>query len=521
VIAGFYDFLWCTIPEKSQHYKIEKSEIIGLTMIRILLSHQWKSFWRSRSAGKSLAMQILIGFFTIYLLVSAIGLGVFLQDLLKKIYPGQDIIKVFCGFILYYFLFDILIRFLLQDLPTLTIQPYLVQNIRRSQLIRFLNVRSLFTILNLLPLLLFTPFTIMSIGPVYGFPVAFAFVTSILAMTVFNHFLILYIKRKSIINSWWLVMFFVVMAVFIAADYFKFFSLSHISTIFFSFMLAHSWVCVLLVGMAILSFINNYSFLLKNLYLEDIVGKGRKKEGAEYAFLNRFGAIGELIGLDIKLILRNKRPRSIGILTVIFLFYGFIFYKPEFIAGEKWGFLLFGAVFITGLFIINYGQFLFAWQSAHFDGLMASNLAVKTYIKSKFVLFTAVCTVTLLLTSLYGLLTWKILVLQLAAYLYNVGIHTVITVYFATRSYKALDISRGSAFNYQGMGAEKWIYSIVVFLLPMAIYLPFSFINAWAGVIALGVLGLISFLLQDWWVDILTKEFFKRKYNILTGFREK
>ena len=230
---------------------------------------------------------------------------------------------------------------------------------------------------------------------------------------------------------------------------------------------------------------------------------------------------GELIGLDIKLILRNKRPRSIGMLTVIFLFYGFLFYKPEFIAGEKWGFLLFGAVFITGLFIINYGQFLFAWQSAHFDGLMAGNLAIKTYIKSKFVLFTAVCTVTLLLTSLYGLLSWKILVLQLAAYLYNVGIHTVITVYFATRSYKAIDISRGSAFNYQGMGAEKWIYSIVVFLLPMAIYWPFSFINAWAGVIALGVLGLISFLLQDWWIDILTKEFFKRKYNILTGFREK
>ena len=491
-------------------------------MISILFGHQWKSFWRSRNAGKSMAVQIFIGFITLYLLVSAIGVGFYLQKLLNRMYPGQDIIRVFCGFILYYFLFDALIRFLLQELPTLTIQPYLVQNIKRGQLIRFLNLRSLFTLFNLLPLLLFTPFTIMSIAPVYGFPVAIAFIVSILALTVFNHFLILYIKRKSIINSWWLVLFFVVMAGFIAADYFKLFSLSHVSSWFFSGMLAYSWICIILVGMAILSFINNYSFLLKNLYLEDIAGRGRKKEGSEYVFLNRFGAIGELIGLDIKLILRNKRPRSVGVLTILFLFYGFIFYKEKYINEGWWGALLVGGIFLTGLFITNYGQFLFAWQSAHFDGLMAGNLSVKTYIKSKFMLFTAVCTVVLLLTSLYGLMSWKLLIVQLAGYLYNVGIHTVITVYFATRSYKSMDISKGATFNYQGMGAEKWLYTAVVFLIPMVIYWPFAFfINAWAGVIALSILGLISFLLQDWWVDILTKEFFKRKYKILNGFREK
>jgi hypothetical protein len=174
------------------------------------------------------------------------------------------------------------------------------------------------------------------------------------------------------------------------------------------------------------------------------------------------------------------------------------------------------------MFIINYGQFLFAWQSAHFDGMMASNLGVKTYIKSKFVLFTAVCTVVLLVTSLYGLLSWKLLLVQVAAYLYNVGIHTVISVYFATYSYKAIDIGRGATFNYQGMGAEKWLYSLVIFLVPMVLYAPFAlFINAWAGIAALALLGLISFLLQDWWIDLLTKEFFKRKYKILSGFREK
>lgn len=491
-------------------------------MIYTLLSHQWKSFWRSRNAGKSIAVQIFIGFFTLYLLACAIFIGVLLKEMLVKFFPGQDTIAIFCGFILYYFLIDMLTRFMLQDLPTLSIQPYLVQNIKRSQLIRFLNVRSLFTVINVFPLLLFVPFTVLVIAHQYGALAAVAFIITIVALTIFNHFTILYVKRKSIINSWWYVIFFAVIGALGAADYFHIFSLRHISSAVFTRMLTTPLICGVPILMAVLAFINNYRFLLKNLYLEDIVGKNKRREGSDYAFLNRFGNIGELVGVDLKLIMRNKRPRSVAMISVAFLFYGFLFYKSEYINKGWWGFLLMGGLFLTGIFISSYGQFLFAWQSAHFDGLMAGNLSIKNYIKSKFALFTAISTMVLLITSLYGLLTWKLLVIQLAAYLYNVGIHTVIAIYFATRSYKAIDIGRAATFNYQGMGAEKWLYSLVVFLIPMAIYWPFTwFINAWAGIAAIGVLGLVSFLLQDWWIDVLTKEFFKRKYKILNGFREK
>jgi len=491
-------------------------------VIRILLNHQWKSFWRSRNAGKSLALQIVIGFFTVYLLFSAIAMGFMLQKLLTNFFPGQDIIKIFCGFILYYFLSDVLIRFMIQDLPTLTIQPYLVQNIRRSQLIRFLNVRSMITAINFVPLFLFIPFTIMVIAPKYGGLTAFAFIISIVSFTLFNHFIILYVKRKSIINSWWYVIFFGVIGAFAAADYFHFFSLRDASAVVFTKMLAMPFLCVLPVGMAILAFINNYRFLLANLYLEDIVSKSRKKEGAEYTFLHRFGNTGELIGLDIKLILRNKRPRSVAMISLLLLFYGFIFYKQQYIQEGKWYFLIFGAIFITGLFIISYGQFLFAWQSAHFDGMMAGNLSVRTYIKSKLQLFTGVSSVIFLLSSLYGFLNWKIVVIQLAAYLYNIGIQSIIAVYFATFSYKAIDIGRSATFNYQGMSAERWVYALAIYVVPVVLYLPFGWlINAWAGITAIGVLGLTSYLLQDWWTDILTKCFLKRKYKILDGFREK
>ena len=487
-----------------------------------LLSHQWKSFWRSRSAGKSLAVQIFLGFIFLYLLTVAISVGFYLKKILSKTFPDQDFVRVFCGFLLYYFAVDILIRFLVQDLPTLSIQPYLVQNIRRRQLIRFLNIRSLFTFFNLMPLLLFAPFSIMEIGPLYGYGVTAGFVGSLFLLTVFNHFLVLYIKRKTFLNSWWMLGFFIVVAILGLCDYFSIFSFRHVSELLFTPLLRAPWLVVVALVIAVAAYWNNYLFLYHNLYLEDIGKKDTRKEGAEYAFLNRFGTIGELIALDLKLMLRNKRPRTVLLLSGVFVLYGFVFYKPEYLNRNMLGSLMVGGLFVTGLFISNYGQFLFAWQSSHFDGLMAARLSVRTYIKSKFVLFTSVCTILLFLSSFYGLISWKILVIQLAAYFYNIGLHTVIVIYFATRSYKPIDITRKAAFNYQGLGAAQWIYTLFVFMIPLAIYLPFSFLaGPWWAVLALGGTGLISLLLQDWWIDWLTRQFNKKKYQILEGFREK
>jgi hypothetical protein len=153
---------------------------------------------------------------------------------------------------------------------------------------------------------------------------------------------------------------------------------------------------------------------------------------------------------------------------------------------------------------------------------MVSNLQVRTYIKSKFALLTAVSTFVFLLTSLYGLLSWKLVLIQLAAYLYNIGINTLMVAYFGTRNYKAIDIGRGATFNYQGTGATQWLYSLFVLIVPLAIYLPSGLlINKWAGVFALGAAGLVGLLLQDRFIDFITKEFQKRKYLILQGFREK
>jgi hypothetical protein len=486
------------------------------------LSHQWKSFWRSRNAGSNLALQIAVGLIVAYVLATILAVGLGLPHMLHKFFPGQDIIRIFCGYILYYFSLDVVMRFTLQELPVLSTQPYLGQNIPKRELVAFLNIRSLFHFLNLVPLFLFLPFAFMEISAAYGVEGVAAFITSIIFLTIFNNFLILYIKRRTVVNSWWLAGFFAVIVAFIVLDYFHVISLGKWSSYSFIRLLSKPLLVLVPIALGLAAWFNNYRFLLGNLYLDEGVRTEKEKTSREYTWLQRLGLSGELVALDIKLMLRNKRPKYVLRLCVLFMAYGFIFYTKENLRNPNMYVLLFPALFVTGIFIINYGQFLFAWHSNYFDGLMSSNISLPAWIRSKFMLYTAVSTILFILTSFYGLISWKLLVVQLAAWLYNIGVNSVISVYLATYSYKGIDLSKSATFNYQGTGMVQWVYSLLLLLIPYLIFYPLArWVNPWVGFAVVGGLGLISLLLQNWWIDILSREFQRRKYLILAGFREK
>ncbi|HEY4208887.1 MAG TPA: DUF5687 family protein [Puia sp.] len=491
-------------------------------MILTLLSHQWKSFWRGRNAGRNLATQIFIGFLIAYILASMLVFGLALGHILHKVAPGRDSVQIFCGLILYYFFIDLLLRFAVQELPVLSVQPYLGQNIRRTQMVGFLNIRALFHFLNLLPLLLFLPFACTEMAAHNGVPAAAAFIGAIVFTIIFSNYLILYIKRRIIVNAWWLVGFALVMIVFTVLDILGIISLHEWSSKLLGALLNKPILVLIPMVLGMASFFNNYRYLLTNLYLDE-GGKAEKaKTSREYSWLQQLGLTGELIAMEIKLMLRNKRPKALVRLSIVFMLYGFIFYQKSYMADPHMYVLLIPALFVTGVFIMNYGQFLFAWHSSYFDGLMAANISIPDFIRSKFMLYNAVGTTAFIITSLYGLISWKILVLQAAGFLYNIGINSAISIYLATFSYKGIDLSRSATFNYQGTGTVQWVYALFIILIPYIIYYPMArWVNPMAAAAAIGGLGLISLLMQNFWVEVLTRAFTKRKYLLLAGFREK
>ncbi|RZL15806.1 MAG: hypothetical protein EOO96_29740, partial [Pedobacter sp.] len=130
-------------------------------------------------------------------------------------------------------------------------------------------------------------------------------------------------------------------------------------------------------------------------------------------------------------------------------------------------------------------------------------------------------TIISLLSTFYGFLSWKLVLMHFVCYLYNIGFGTVIVLYLATYNYKRIDITKAASFNYQGTGATQWLLMFPYALTPILIYLPFSLLHIpYWGLFTVGIFGIVMLLMRGFWVNLITAKFEKQRYKIAEGFRE-
>ncbi|MEO7213176.1 DUF5687 family protein [Mucilaginibacter sp.] len=491
-------------------------------MISTFFSHELKAFWRSKNTGKSIAVKVVMGILILILLLYVVALGVFLDLLLGKIFPKVDLVVSFCGIILIYFLFDMLMRLQLQELPTLKVQPYLHLPVTRNSVVGYLALTALLSFFNLWPIILFTPFILKVILPAYGAMAAIMILLSIISLSVFNNYLAMYIKRKANLNGWIFLIAGAVLALLSAGDYvWHLYSLRNLSYLFFGALLTKPYLALLPLAMGGAMFYLNFIYLKGNLYLEELGSRKATayKSSTEIPFLSRYGSVGDLVANEIKLILRNKRSRSALIMSSFMLFYGLIFYTQK---AYPDGFKIFVGMFMTGIFIISYGQFMFSWQASHFDGLLVSKVKFTDFLKAKYLLFTIASTLAFLLTLPYVYFGWRVIFIHFVMYLWNLGVNTTIVLFFANRNYKRIDLSKGASFNWEGVGATQMLLSFPLMLLPYLVYWPFSvFGMQYAAYAALAAIGLGFVVTRSFWIKKLEADFYSKRYKIAEGFRNK
>jgi len=127
-------------------------------MTSTFIQHELKAFWRSKNTGKSIAIRVVMSVLIFILFLYVLTLGFFLDKILEQALPKTDLVVSFCGIILIYYLFDLLMRLQLQELPTLRVQPYLQLPVKRNALVRYLAFTALLSVFNLWPFVLFVPF---------------------------------------------------------------------------------------------------------------------------------------------------------------------------------------------------------------------------------------------------------------------------------------------------------------------------------------------------------------------------
>lgn len=484
---------------------------------------EWKSFLRSASFGKSLGLKILMAFLALYFSAMFLFFGIALFPLLKKIYPAADPLKVVNSFILTYFSFELLFRFLLQTLPVIDIKSLMVLPIKKKKVVNFVLVKSLFSFYNFLPLLLIVPFGLFCILK-ENYPAAnmLGWMLAVYATILCINYLNFIIKKRFTENLKALLPLIVTGLILALLDYLEIFQLTDYFGRIFNYVYSQPYLAVVPVLLVVVLYIWNYKNLLGKFYLDaGLKGKSKAASTTEFSWTRRFGSIAPFLQQDLKLIWRNKRPKTTIYLSLIILGYGLIFY-PNDTYQEMPAFFVFVGIFMTGIFMINFGQFVPSWDASYYQMIMAQNIPMRQYLASKMGLITFSVVVLAILTTPYVYFGWNILLLNIACALYNMGVNIPMLIFAGSFNKKAIDLDKSPFMNYQGTGASQWLVSLPLLVLPIFFFwLVNKFVNYEAALGVIAGLGIIGLLLRPAILTFLAQKYRQRKYVMIQGFKQK
>jgi len=479
---------------------------------------------RSTSFAKSLLTNIFMGFLILLLLSYVVGLGLLLQVILDKVAPDQDHIALVNSFLIYFFLTEFLYRYFIQKLPVVELESLLHLPIGKSRIIQLLLTRSFISPLSIIAILLVGPFAIQVVAETYGAMGALMWVSTIALTSWTLHWFMLWFKQRFEDSLIGLAVIFLVLVLGAGSSYMGWFNLGEIMKPVFDYAMVSPLPWIGMLAVMILSYFLCYRFYVSNAYLEDL----SEEEDVRFVnqsigFFSRFGMAGELANVEWKLIIRHKKSRTFLIMTAFFLLYGMIFYdNPAYTTEDGFSALfIFVGVFITGIFMIQYGQLFLSWNSSNFDFYLNQKGGIEALVRGKYLLFLAISLICFLASVPYVYFGWHFLLIHLATFLFNVGILIHLITYLALWKPKPMDLNNGAMFNYEGIGAAQFLIVIPMMVGPYLIFLPFSLLfNDYAGLLALGVTGVLGLIGFKRLSKINIDRILANRYEISSSFRQ-
>ena len=488
-------------------------------MIQKFLYLEWKAFIRSASFGGNLAIKILMGFLAVYftLVFLIVGIGAFY--ILKELH--LDPIVTINKYLIYYFLFDLIIRLLLQKIPVMNIRPLLVLPIKKPTIVHFSLGKTVLSFFNSVHAFFFLPFSIVLIYEGYDVLSVILWHTAMVSLVYINNFVNIVLSNKDNL----LAVFVGIAAVFGGLQYYGFFDITSYTGPFFDALFNTYWAFVIPIMVLIGLYCYTFEYFKNDLYLD--AGLSRKQDIAkteDLTWLNQFGTIGTFLKNDIKLIKRNKRSKTTVIMSVMFLFYGLLFFTNGIEAYNNPVMHIFAGIFVSGGFLITFGQFVPSWDSAYYQLMMTQNIPYKGYLSSKWWLMVIATIVSTILASFYLYFGWQIYMTIVVGAIYNIGVnsHLVLLGGAYTKTPIDLDSGKGAFGDKKAYNFKTMLVSIPQLALPVLLYWAGSKLaNANVGLALVALLGIMGFAFKNKAFSMIEKIYKTEKYATIASYKQK
>ena len=484
-------------------------------MISHFLKLEWKQFIRSASFGKSIVLKILMGFFALYFILSFLTIGIGGYFILKKIFPESDPLQIVNSYLLFAILGDLIFRYLMQKLPIMNIKPMLTLQIKKSTLVHYVLGKSSFSFFNILGLFFYIPFALVLIKEGYNVAGVLGWLLTMILIIQSANFLNFIINKNNIAFA----ILTLILISLIGLQKFDIVDVVGSGGSIFDNIYTNPIYSLFGVVVLISLYQLNYKQLHSQVYLDAAVSvKVEEANTSDLTWANKFGDVAPFIKNDIRLIWRNKRTKTVFLMSFLFLFYGLFFFTQE-TYREMPAILMFAALFVTGGFTLNYGQFIPAWDSAHYKMLMSQSFRYRKFLESKWVLMVAMTTILYVLSFPYLYFGTDIFLMITAGAVFNIGFNSLFLLYSGSFNRKKIDLTKSGFGNTQGTSATQFLIIVPLMLLPMLLFWIFNkYVGHNAGFIVVATVGIISLLLKKYAMNFIEKKYIKDKYAMINAF---
>jgi hypothetical protein len=484
-------------------------------MISHFLKLEWKQFFRSSHWEKGIAIKIIMGFFLLWFIASFLILGFGGYFILRKEFPNLDPLQIVNSYLLFAILGDLVFRYLMQKLPIMNIKPLLILPIKKNKLVHYVLGKSAFSIFNILGLFFYIPFSIVLIKEGYNTAGVLGWLATMILIIQSANFLNFLINK----NNKALIIIGTLLVTLIGLQNFGIANVVGFGGSIFNFIYQNPIYSLIGIIMLVVLYQLNYKQLRNQVYLDGAVAtKVEEANTADLSWANKLGDVAPFIKNDIRLIWRNKRTKTVFLMSFLFLFYGLFFYTQE-VYQKMPAVLMFASLFVTGGFTLNYGQFIPAWDSAHYKMLMSQSFRYRKFLESKWVLMVTMTTVLYFLSFPYLYLGTEIFLMITAGAIFNIGFNSLFLLYAGSFNRKRIDLTKGGFGNTQGTSATQFLIIIPLMLFPMLLFWIFDkFVGYNSGFIVVAAVGIISLLLRNYAMDFIEKKYIKDKYAMINAF---
>ena len=489
-------------------------------MFKKFLSLEWKAFFRASSFTGNMVMKVFMIIGAIYFsgIFLVLGFGSFYM--IEEGGFGDPLVVV-SKFMIYYTIFDLMIRLFFQKIPVINIRPLLTLPIKRSMIVNFAIGKTIVSFFNFLHAFFFIPFSVVLIMEGYD-PLQVVFWhVGMMALMYSNNFLNILLNNKDGL----FIAFILIVGGFGTLQYYDVFDITSITSPFYYGFFSTSYMFIVSIAILAGLWVVTYKYFYKHLYLDTgLKGKHEIAKTEDYTWLNQFGTLGTFLKNDIKLLRRNKRSKMTLFMSVMFLFYGLLFFTSSIEAYDNPTMKMFAAIFVSGGFLFTFGQFVPSWDSAYYPLMMSQNIQYKEYISSKWWLVVIGTIASTILASFYLYFGLDTYLLIIVGAIFNIGVNSHLVLLGGAYIKTPVDLTTSKqafgdkkAFNLQTM-----LISLPKLLLPVLLYAighyVFSPTVGYAMVAGAGVLG---FAFRNKVFSMIEKVYKSEKYKTLAAYKQK